>query len=65
MNKILSTPSPTARWLVIGVLAILCTAALFYANPPIPGRAFRTNFVAPQTNLAATDHAATPDDLLW
>ena len=63
MNK--PTRSTGARWLVLGVLAILGIAALFYANPPIPGRAFTRNFVTPPTSHETTDHKVTPDDLLW
>ena len=64
MNKTLRPKSKGARWLILGGLAILGIAALFYASPPIPGRAFTKNFVTP-TNHGATDHRVTPDDLLW
>ena len=65
MNNTLSTQSTGVRWLVLAVVAILCTAALFYAYQPTPGRAFRKNVVTTQTNQGATDYKVTPDDLLW
>ena len=65
MNKALSLQSTPARWLALAVVVILCLAALIYANPPIPGRAFKKAVVSTPTHQGSTDYKVTPDDVLW
>jgi hypothetical protein len=58
MKKLLAT----RRLMVLGLAAVLGTAALFYANPPTPGRAFVKNA---DVQAVGANHKHTPGNLLW
>ena len=51
------------RGLILGLFVVLGTAALFYANPPTPGRAFFKK--AETVDTVGTNRNRTPDTMLW
>ena len=53
------------RLMVAGLAIVMASAALFYAYPPTPGRAFFKKVDVTTTQNAPGNHKRTPDDLLW